>query len=321
MSLGDVPKGAYTPPSLHGSADAAWGQDAEEASDADADTLMPLLSTSMKGPLPTVMEHFDEGIGMSRPQSLADLSKAGWTVDNALLQASANANISRMSRISSFPCLPTMVETVTDSTGGSPPPPWGFPAVPQGPADNSKPWGSAWDGLAPEPRQASTDAAQPSSLNPHAFSFQPGLLSTQLHHSTATGPPSPAVVHDTAEQRRTLRDMLASNMPSPAAAEQSQDAAAISPQLKPIVTSISPDKHAALTVDPADGFAQALEVRQKSVSIAELARQADKSVARRLLLKKRVPSFGKSKSCNDLAAAVPKSPTRSPLAPLGNFGQ
>lgn len=311
MSLGDIPQGAYTPSSLHGSADAAWGQDAEE----DSDTLMPLLSTSLKGPLPTVIEHFDEGIGMSRPQSLADLSKAGWTVDNALLQATANPNFSRMSRISSFPCFPTMPETVTDSTGGSPPL-RGFPQHTT--ADPSKHNASA---MALEPSRESTDAAQQSGMNPHAFSFRPGLLSTQLHMGTGVSSSSTAAAAaaNLAEQQSNIRHMLAGKLVSPAAADIPQAAAVATAQPNTLELSNSEAEQRDNTVSPADGFAQALESRQKSVSIAELARQADKSVARRLLLRKRVPSFGKSKSCNDLAAADPKSPTRSPLAPLGNF--
>ena len=318
MSLGDMPKGAFTPPSLHGSADAAWGQDGEEEA---ADTLMPLLSISLKGPLPTVMEHFDEGIGMSRPQSLADLSKAGWTVDNALLQATANAKVSRMSRISSFPCLGTMPETVTDSTGGSPPQ-FGFPpyASQQGMADLSNHWASVLGSLAPEPHGDSADAPRSVSLNPHAVTFKPGMLSAQLHQADVL-PSATTAALDTAQSQHALRNMLAMNT---AWAGDGMPQAAASPFVQFSKTEVnrSLTQQTDDTVSPADGFAQALESRrQKSVSIAELARQADKSVARRLLLKKRTPSFGKSKSCNDLAAAEPTTPTRSPLAPLGNFAQ
>lgn len=317
MSLGDMPKGAFTPPSLHGSADAAWGQDGEEEA---ADTLMPLLSISLKGPLPTVMEHFDEGIGMSRPQSLADLSKAGWTVDNALLQASANAKVSRMSRNSSFPCLGTMPETVTDSTGGSPPK-FGFPpyASQQGMADLSNHWSSVLGSLAPEPCDDRADAPRPVSLNPHAVTFKPGMLSAQLHQANVS-PSATTAALDTAQSQHALRNMLANNT---AAAGDGMPQAAASPFVQFSKTEVnrSLTQQTDDTVSPADGFAEVLESRQKSVSIAELARQADKSVARRLLLKKRSPSFGKSKSCNDLAAAEPTTPTRSPLAPLGNFVQ
>ena len=317
MSLGDMPKGAFTPPSLHGSADAAWGQDGEEEA---TDTLMPLLSTSLKGPLPTVMEHFDEGIGMSRPQSLADLSKAGWTVDNALLQASANAKVSRMSRISSFPCLGTMPETVTDSTGGSSPH-IGFPPYTsqQGMSDLSNHWASVLGNLAPEANNDSTDAQRPIGLNHHAVTFKPGMLSTQLHQATAPTSIATGAI-DTAQSQHAHRNMLATNT---ALAGPGMPEAAASPFLHLSETEVKPGFTQQLhdIASPACGFAQALESRQKSVSIAELARQADKSVARRLLLKKRTPSFGKSKSCNDLAAAEPTTPTRSPLAPLGNFAQ
>lgn len=317
MSFGDIPKGAYTPSSQHGSADAAWGQDAEEEA---SDTLMPLLSTSLKGPLPTVMEHFDEGIGMSRPQSLADLSKAGWTVDNALLQASATTNLSRMSRISSFPNLPTMPETVTDSTGGSPPqrafPPY---ASQQGIADLSNRWAALLDG-SPEPAQGNLDPAARPSLNPNAVTFQPGLLSARLRPKSAS-PSDAANAPDMAETQQHVRSIVAGkSASSQAATHQAADSLIARPTGETV--SNSHDELADDTVGPQDGFAAALFTRQKSVSIAELARQAEKSVAKRLLLKKRTSSFGKSKSCNDLAAAEPKSPTRSPLAPLmGNVAQ
>ena len=318
MSFGDIPKAAYTPPSQHGSADAAWGQDAEEEA---SDTLMPLLSTSLKGPLPTVMEHFDEGIGMSRPQSLADLSKAGWTVDNALLQASATTNLSRMSRISSFPNLPTMPETVTDSTGGSPPqrtfPPY---ASQQGMADLSNRWAALLDASSLEPAQGNLYPAAQPSLNPNAVTFQPGLLSARLRQKPVS-PSDAANAPDMAEKQQRVRSTVAGKSTSSQAATHQAAEFLIA---RPTGEAVS-NSHVELagdTVGPQDGFAAALFTRQKSVSIAELARQAEKSVAKRLLLKKRTSSFGKSKSCNDLAAAEPKSPTRSPLAPLmGNVAQ
>lgn len=301
MSMGDLPlaKSAYTPSSVAGSADAAWGPDAEEASDE----LMPLYSTSLRGPLPTVEEHFDEGLGMHQPQSLADLSKAGWTVDKALLQASAHANTHRMSRTCSFPDLGTRLQTVSSSTGGSPTfagqPPY---TAQQGVPDFSHRGPPVLNSFAPDVGQEFT--AKPLSvLNPHAATFQPGSAASQPSSHGLLQPALKLQQFSEAQQQPIL-DVLSDHVKIPKLA---------------VRLGVQEREH---DNEPTADFGQQLSSRHKSLqpnSFAEAARQAERSVARRLLLRKRNSSFGKSKSCNDLVAVEPKSPTRSPFAPLANL--
>ncbi|KAL0033612.1 hypothetical protein WJX79_007773 [Trebouxia sp. C0005] len=247
VSLTDIPMArallspatasAIDPALLPGHADAAWGsQDTAEGTD---DLLFRLSSAFSQGGsrLPTVVEHMEEG--MPRPQSLADLSKAGWTVDSVLSRCSSQANVTRMARISSFPELGTMPEGTLSS--GSP-----LSAFPEYPsqqqlADLGTQMSAAFSGLSSAFKPSQVAVKSASMLNPLAI--------THIPQSDAM--------------------MLGGN----------------------------------------------------GVDSGVINERADKAVARRLLLKKRTPSFNKSKSCNDLVSVEPKSPTRSPFAPLANLAQ
>jgi len=138
-------------------------------------------------------------------------------------------------------------------------------------------------------------------LNPLAMSFEPGQSQAQHEQLDAASNLSGAVAQGDA--------------PGHVAAKSARvSAAAAASQVKPNVIV---------------GFAPSQEAPQSDANVAGgngmeggvIDERADKAVARRLLLKKRTPSFNKSKSCNDLVSVEPKSPTRSPFAPLANFAQ
>ena len=308
MSLGDLPMPGNTqePPTVHGSADDAWGQDIVAD---NADELQLKLSSNFSGRLPTVIEHMEEG--MSRPQSLADLSKAGWTVDSILLRCTSHANISRLSRISSFPDLATMPEKTFSSASS---PPSAFPEYPSQRqlADLGAQMSAAFSGLsAPAPSPPTSKPS--SSLNPNAASFEPGRVQSVTDQASSN-----------------------SNFAQPASQPQAIDEVSsvqgvVVPPLRTVPEVVMgfalPDggasEGAALNTvaeqdDPAGDMSAPKTPAAGNGNVDE---KADKAVARRLLLKKRTPSFNKSKSCNDLAAVEPKSPSRSPFAPLAHLAQ
>ena len=313
MSLGDLPMPGTAqdlPAKAHGSADDAWGQDTAE----NPDELQFRLSSTYSGVrLPTVVEHMEEG--MSRPQSLADLSKAGWTVDSALSRCSSRANISRLARISSFPELTSMPE-MAPSSGNSPN--TAFPEYPSQRqlADLSAQMSAAFSGLSSVPMPSPPVSKPSSSLNPNAASFEPGQKSVSDQPSAGSGiataasqpqatagvpqPPSAAVpAVETASE-------LIMGFAVPDAGAHEQPAVHVVAEQNTDSEVLSGDMSAPKTPAAGDNT---------------VGDKADKAVARRLLLKKRVPSFNKSKSCNDLAAVEPKSPSRSPFAPLAHLAQ
>ncbi len=333
VSLTDIPMArglsspatasAIDPALLPGHADAAWGsQDTAEGTD---DLQFMLSSTFSQGRLPTVVEHMEEG--MSRPQSLADLSKAGWTVDSVLSRCSSQANITRMARISSFPELGTMPEGTLSS--GSPVP--AFPEYPsqQQLADLGTQMSAAFSGLssALKPSQAAVKSA--SMLNPLATSFEPSQSQAQHEQLAATSDPSGDVAEGDAPGHVAAKSARVSAAATPA------PAAAVSPGKPDVIVGFVSSLEA--STSSRDNAWQATDAAHESASHARQAdavmsggngmeggvidERADKAVARRLLLKKRTPSFNKSKSCNDLVSVEPKSPTRSPFAPLANFAQ
>ncbi|KAL0038949.1 hypothetical protein WJX77_003119 [Trebouxia sp. C0004] len=302
VSLTDIPlarglsgparASAIDPALLPGHADAAWGsQDTSEGTD---DLLFRLsLAFSQGGSrLPTVVEHMEEG--MSRPQSLADLSKAGWTVDSILSRCSSQANITRMARISSFPELGTMPEGTLSS--GSPVP--AFPEYPsqQQLADLGTQMSAAFFGLSSASKPSQVAFKSVSMLNPLATSFEPSQSQAQHEQLAAASDPSGAVAQgeivgfvSSLEASTSLRDNA---WQATGAAHESAGRITHAPQSDAVM-----------------------------LGGGMIEERADKAVARRLLLKKRTPSFNKSKSCNDLVSVGPKSPTRSPFAPLANFAQ
>lgn len=312
MSFGDLPMpgGAQElPSSAHGSADDAWGQDTINT----ADELQFRLSSNFSGPrLPTVVEHMEEG--MSRPQSLADLSKAGWTVDSALSRCSSRANISRLARISSFPELTSMPEMTLSSASS---PATAFPEYPSQRqlADLSAQMSAAFSGLSSVPMPSPPVSKPSSSLNPNAASFEPSQkpITEQARVDfgiarAASQPQAPA---------QMPQPLLAAALPPKTASELVMGFAL--PEGGANQEPAVPAVHVA--AEPTG-----LEVLVGNVSALKTPAAGDdsvgdKAVARRLLLKKRVPSFNKSKSCNDLAAVEPKSPSRSPFAPLAHLAQ
>lgn len=320
MSLGDIPIPGHTPghtpgpPSAQGSADEAWGQDTVDT----ADELQFNLSSNFSGRLPTVVEHMEEG--MSRPQSLADLSKAGWTVDSVLSRCSSRANISRLARISSFPELATMPEMTISSASS---PPSAFPEYPsqQQLADLGTRMSAAFSGLSNTPMLDSSPSANKpaSSLNPNAVSFQPSKLQSATDQSVSTyttaqaldQPPNKSKIGVSLSLAEPLRQPLSevvSGFAQPDAVTNAKPGMLMDGVVDGYGDQAGPSGDA-----PAFKATMAVDVG--------IDERADKAVARRLLLKKRVPSFNKSKSCNDLAAAEPKSPTRSPFAPLSHLAQ
>ena len=314
MSLGDIPIPGHTPgpPSAQGSADEAWGQDTLDA----PDELQFNLSSNFSSRLPTVVEHMEEG--MSRPQSLADLSKAGWTVDSVLSKCSSRANISRLARINSFPELATMPEMTISSASS---PPSAFPEYPsqQQLADLGTRMSAAFSGLSGTAMPSPSTSKPASSLNPNAVSFQPSKLQSGTEqavrlYSTAQAPDQPP-------QKSTIGV-------SPSNAEPSRQ------PLSEVVMGLGPPdddtntKPDVLTDGVEDGYGDqagasgdASAFKPPIVGDVSNGERADKAVARRLMLKRRAPSFNKSKSCNDLVAAEPKSPSRSPFAPLSHLAQ
>jgi len=307
VSLTDIPMAralsspatasAIDPALLPGHADAAWGsQDTAEGTD-DLQSRLSLAFSQGISRLPTVVEHMEEGL--SRPQSLADLSKAGWTVDSVLSRCSSQANITRMARISSFPELGAMPEGTLSS--GSPMP--DFPEYPsqQQLADLGTQMSAAFSGLSSASKPSQVAVKSATMLNPLAMSFEPGQSQAQHEQLDAASNLSGAVAQGDA--------------PGHVAAKSARvSAAAAASQVKPNVIV---------------GFAPSQEAPQSDANVAGgngmeggvIDERVDKAVARRLLLKKRTPSFNKSKSCNDLVSVEPKSPTRSPFAPLANFAQ
>ncbi|KAL3147563.1 hypothetical protein ABBQ38_014616 [Trebouxia sp. C0009 RCD-2024] len=314
MSLGDLPMPGVAqelPSIAHGSADDAWGHDTADTAADTADDLQFRLSSTFSGHrLPTVVEHMEEG--MSRPQSLADLSKAGWTVDSALSRCSSRANISRLARISSFPELTSMPE-MAPSSGSSP-----ASAFPQYPshrqlADLSAQMSAAFSGLSSVPISSSPISKPSSSLNPNAATFEPGQKSITAQASTGSGiapaaSQAPAEVPQPASAAAPALETaseLAVGFALPDAGAQVEPAVHVVAEQNTDTEVISGDKSGPKTLVAGDAVGD----------------RAGKAVARRLLLKKRVPSFNKSKSCNDLAAVEPKSPSRSPFAPLAHLAQ
>ena len=311
MSLGDLPMpcNVQDPPPAPGSADEAWGQDTADT----ADELQFRLSSNFGGRLPTVVEHMEEG--MSRPQSLADLSRAGFTVDSVLSRCSSRANITRLARISSFPDLATMPEMTLSSVSS---PPSAFPEHPSQRqlADLGAQMSAAFSGLSSAP-MASPPASRPSSsLNPKAASFKPGKVQSVTEQARSNSAVAQAVSQPQAS----------------AEVAQSVGVVAPSPQTASEVVmgfafpDAGPSQGPALDAVAEPGGPEALCVAKSAPKTHaagddNVGEKADKAVARRLLLKKRVPSFNKSKSCNDLAAVEPKSPGRSPFAPLANLAQ
>ncbi len=329
VSLTDIPMAralsspatasAIDPALLPGHADAAWGsQDTAEGTD---DLLFRLSSNFSQGRLPTVVEHMEEG--MSRPQSLADLSKAGWTVDSVLSRCSSQANITRIARISSFPELGTMPEGTLSS--GSPVP--AFPEYPsqQQLADLGTQMSAAFSGLSSgfKPSQVAVKSA--SMLNPLAVSFEPGQSQAQHEQLAAASNPSGAVVEGDAPRHVAAKAAKVSAAPASAASQGKPDV--IVGFVSSLEAGTSSRGNAWQATDAAHesaGHAQqadAIMLGGNGIKGGLIDDRADKAVARRLLLKKRTPSFNKSKSCNDLVSVEPKSPTRSPFAPLANFAQ
>lgn len=315
MSLGDLPMpgpAQELPSTAHGCADDAWGQDTGDTAADTADDLQFRLSSTFSGHrLPTVVEHMEEG--MSRPQSLADLSKAGWTVDSALSRCSSRAHISRLARISSFPELTSMPE-MAPSSGSSP-----ASAFPQYPshrqlADLSAQMSVAFSGLSSVQVPSQPISKPSSSLNPNAAAFEPGPKSIAAQASTGSGI-APALSRATAEV------LQSASAAAPALETASELVMGFA--LPDAGAFVAPAVHvvAELNTDTEIISGDMSGPKMPAAGTDAVGDKADKAVARRLLLKKRVPSFNKSKSCNDLAAVEPKSPSRSPFAPLAHLAQ
>ncbi len=333
VSLTDIPMAralsspatasAIDPALLPGHADAAWGsQDTAEGTD---DLQFRLSSAFSLGSsrLPTVVEHMEEG--MSRPQSLADLSKAGWTVDSVLSRCSSQANITRMARISSFPELGTMPEGTLSS--GSPVP--AFPEYPsqQQLADLGTQMSAAFSGLSSAFKPSQVAVKSASMLNPLATSFEPGQSQAQHEQLAAASNPSGAVAEGDARGYVAAKSARVS--PPAAAASQGEPDVIVGFVSSLEASTSSRDNAGQATHAAHESAGHSTNAPQSDAIMSGgngmeggvLDERADKAVARRLLLKKRTPSFNKSKSCNDLIAVEPKSPTRSPFAPLANFAQ
>ena len=317
VSAGDIPMAqalcnpatasATEPARLPNPADAAWGQDQTES----AEELQFRLSTNHGGRLPTVVEHMEEG--MSRPQALADLSKAGWTVDSVLLRCSSHANITRMARISSFPDLGCMPEA-TLSSAGSPPVP-AFPEYPsqQQLADLGSQMSAAFSGLSESTMPGQAGPKTASVLNPHAASFEPGK------GDQISFPARSAIPAEEAELVEKAAPSAHVSVPS-----EVLETGVIMGFAAPLDVSTASEHETQQVLDADVQAASSSDMFTEQAVGTSNGKQddkADKAVARRLLLKKRVPSFNKSKSCNDLLFDVPRSPTRSPFAPLANFAQ
>ena len=327
VSLTDIPMAralsspatasAIDPALLPGHADAAWGsQDTAEGTDG---LQFRLSSTFSQGGnrLPTVVEHMEEG--MSRPQSLADLSKAGWTVDSVLSRCSSQANITRMARISSFPELGTMPEGTLSS--GSPVP--AFPEFPsqQQLADLGTQMSAAFSGLSSALKPSQVAVKSATVLNPLAVSFEPGQSQAQHEQLAAASDPSGAVAEGNAPGHVAVTSARVS-----AAASQGKPDVIVGfvSTLEASTSSRDNAWQATNAAHESAGHARPADAVMSGGNGMEggvIEQRADKAVARRLLLKKRTPSFNKSKSCNDLVSVEPKSPTRSPFAPLANFAQ
>ncbi len=326
VSLSDIPMAralsspatasAIDPALLPGHADAAWGQDNVEA----ADELQFMLSSNFSGRLPTVVEHMEEG--MSRPQSLADLSKAGWTVDSALSRCSSHTSVGRLARISSFPELGTMPEG-TLSSGGSPQS--GFPEYPSQRqlADLGAKMSSAFSGISNPAVTSQLAPKATTSLNPHAVSFQPGRAQAPEEKPNATATVAKAAARGSGSTEPAVSVGVSVRLPQ----LKSEVVVGFAPAQDASMTSGSGPRHPLDVLHESVSYnTDALGVPASSttgapaVSSGVTDERADKAVARRLLLKKRVPSFNKSKSCNDLVSE-PRSPTRSPFAPLAHLAQ
>ena len=312
MSLGDLPMpcSVQDPPAAPGSADEAWGQDTADT----ADEMQFRLSSNFSGRLPTVVEHMEEG--MSRPQSLADLSRAGFTVDSVLSRCSSRANITRLARISSFPDLATMPEMAHSSVSS---PPSAFPEYPSQRqlADLGAQMSAAFSGLSSAPMASPPASGFSSGLNPKAASFEPGKVQSVTEQARSNSSVAQAVSQPqaAAEAARPVGGAVA---PSPQTASEVVMGFAL-PDAGP---SQGPASDAVAELEGPEALCGAESAPKIRVAGDDnVGEKADKAVARRLLLKKRVPSFNKSKSCNDLAAVEPKSPSRSPFAPLANLAQ
>ena len=322
MSLGDIlvlgiPGNSHRPPSVPGSADEAWGQDLADTTD-ELQFNLPSNLSGLSGRLPTVVEHLEEG--MSRPQSLADLSKAGWTVDNALSRCSSRANIARLARISSFPELATMPEMTISSASSPPSALPGYPTQRQL-ADLGAQMSAAFSGISKAPSPTPPVAKPASRLNPNAVSFQPGKAKTVADQSIS--------IDSVTQAAPKRQEVSKAGLSSPAASPPLQPAPEVVMGfvLSDINTKSGPSKSTSPEISAQNDNQAApsmFTLASKTpfaVDCETIGEKADKAVARRLLLKKRVASFNKSKSCNDLFAAEPPSPSRSPLAPLANLAQ
>lgn len=330
VSVGDVPMAralssparpsAVDPAMLSGHADAAWGPDNVD----NADELQFMLSSTFSnGRLPTVVEHTDEGL--SRPQSLADLSKAGWSVDSVLSRCTARADIKRLTRISSFPELGTMPEGTLSSAGS---PLAAFPEHPsqQQMTDLGMQMSAAFSGLSHVASDAQSAPKPASLLNPHAVSFEPGRPQGVLAkpgNATSTAA-AVAEAGDVSNVAQVVGAQAASHQLKPASS--SKVVVGFAPSLA-VASSGHGTQHASETMHASRNYRTDTEqfpdnmAGSSHMGSGVTDERAEKAVARRLLLKKRTVSFNKSKSCNDLAAAEPKSPTRSPFAPLANLAQ
>lgn len=311
MSLGDLsmPCNVQDLPAAPGSADEAWGQDTADT----ADELQFRLSSNFNGRLPTVVEHMEEG--MSRPQSLADLSRAGFTVDSVLSRCSSRANITRMARISSFPDLATMPELTLSSVSS---PPSAFPEHPSQRqlAELGAQMSAAFSGLSNVPMPSPPTSRPSSSLNPNAASFEPGKVQSVTDPACGNCVAAQAVSQPQAAAE--LAQPVGATTPPLQSTSEVVMGFAIpdaGPSLDPVVDVVAEQEGP----EALCGAESAPKTPATGDDIA--GDKPDKAVARRLLLKKRVPSFSKSKSCNDLAAVEPKSPSRSPFAPLANLAQ
>ena len=310
---------AVDPAMLSGHADAAWGPDNVD----NADELQFMLSSTFSnGRLPTVVEHTDEGL--SRPQSLADLSKAGWSVDSVLSRCTARADITRLTRISSFPELGTMPEGTLSSAGS---PLAAFPEHPsqQQMTDLGTQMSAAFSGLSHVASDAQAVPKPASLLNPHAVSFEPGRPPGVLAKPGTATSTAAALAEAGAVSNVSLVGVQAAS-PQLKPASSSEVILGFAPSLA-VASSGQGTQHAVETMHVSHNYGTDTEqfpddmAGSSHMGSGVTDERAEKAVARRLLLKKRTVSFNKSKSCNDLAAAEPKSPTRSPFAPLANFAQ
>ena len=211
---------------------------------------------------------------------------------------------------------------VSISSGSSPP-----SALPQYPshrqlADLGTRMSAAFSGLSSSelPNEARQKPA--SVLNPHAASFQPGVAQGEASR------PSQAATARQARSQAASKGPVADGLSVPASMQKPEVVVGFA---SPSDVNMSSDTDVQQVFGTGSDLSSLAEGLQKATSMfnrvpsglsgAIAGEKADKAVARRLLLKKRTPSFSKSKSCNDLVAAEPKSPTRSPFAPLAHLAQ